>query len=457
MADFMIRIIEHDFNVKILSKNEGSVLYYGFKESFVHFVLYEQHTIYQAHIPRLKCAIGFEYLMEKSEASPCDYQASNSILFTEAGENQFQITFGKNTFELSPQDQPDFFAAVNADIKAYKQAYEVIDKGSFNKSITKIDSYTKKPVLLKPENLHLLLVFLFEQLISENEKSTGSFSFPELCNNLWENKLTLSGPAFRKMAESLGQYSLGPDSDLFQIIQYNVFGEFFWSNDSAKSVDEVSKILKDGYKKLTQTQKAAFKALHKGHKVPVLLIFGFVTGEISFTDYLKYTTHSLQPDSREEQKIRMDATMVDYFFRFAKERDYQYLGYNVYLPEVKGSKERSIYYFDPHFLTARDKAIRVAKDFKEKHNYKGVKLALWMAMRIKDNDYAYPNVEVLNGERMSSEKILKSLDYEAGFLKNNFELEFPIMGTNVKDEQAMEDTTYIAVNQFHSTLYYFTV
>lgn len=103
------------------------------------------------------------------------------------------------------------------------------------------------------------------------------------------------------------------------------------------------------------------------------------------------------------------------------------------------------------WLAARENAVGLAVELKrtseEKDGYRGIRLVLEYSPGTKEA--AVSLHEILTGEKMPSEEILKALHTEAEILEQCGK-EFEVMVGQ------MEGQTYHAVNHRYVTLYYFT-
>lgn len=463
MDNFMLRIIESDFKVSTLCKNEEACLYYGFKDELVHLVLYTKSAVDQTHVLRFQFAACFEYLLDKDEASPRVFEISEKLAVEKLSDTAFIFHYGQRQFEIDTKVNADFFAVIHADIKVYKEAYTRIDLAKLQKLSSELTTDSGKPIILTYDNLRLLFVYQFENLLFGNDKRKTHLSFNALYSNTLDKKYAVSAAEFQKMAEQLSYFT--PESlEVIEMplmdLQHELFGEIIWGKDVDRSGTStaIGGILKEGFSKLTPSQKVMFKSIYKQHAGFVLLVFAFVTGKISLQQYIHFATGGYQPDSKEEQKIRSQATMIDYYRKLTEPRDYRYLTYRVQLPQDKDLHAKTYHYFDHHFLSARDKAIRQVKAYKAKHKkYADVKLQLYF-MEYNDPDPAeYRTIDILTGNRMHSDEILGALDTEAKILQNNCGENFPVMQTASPEVEGVSDAKeYIAVNQSFVSLYYFT-
>ncbi len=454
MKDIWINIIESDFDVKLLAKNENACLFFGFRGALIHFITDSNGMIFQTHAPRFELAVGFEYLFEKEEVSPAYHKVSKSILLTDGDQSLFQIHVGKESFELMPEVHVEFFQAVNADIQRYLNACNAIDRGEFDEPMEKLRRPSGDQIIIKPHNIQILLQLLFEDSFTGEIDGEHSISLMELYDRLWDKKCNVSDKDFIKMAESIRNFSLVSDNEIVDVVdtmQFNVFGQESFSIKDNVPLESIVEIIKDGYLDLTLTQKVVFCSIVERYDVIVFFVFAYIAGEISLNEFIDYATKGYQPDSKEEQQLRMDITLIDYFNIQAKEGVSKYLGYTFKLPAINEIKARSYFYYDSCFLRAREKAIRQIINFNKEHGvYEGVILNLVLAMYFFSEEREPGKYTILTGERMHTPDILSTLDHEAAILKHQCGFYFPVMQSDYEGE------TYEAVNQFYSSLYYFT-
>lgn len=469
MDDFMMDMIPIDFEVKQLVKNDASVLYYRFKDGYVHFVKYGNNTIDQTHILRYKLAVCFNYLFE-TEGAPPEYFLADHLMFrkviayskrgTKRDAGEFTIQYGLDKYEINKSDHKEFFKLVVSEVKAYNKAYAILDKANFNESLKGYNTLYGSELTVKTDNVHQLLPFIFDTFTLKNPRSKTLLSYHLLYSRMLDKRFVFTKKELREIAQSFSYFDPEQMSEiehLLNIVQYNVFGEIFWSKESMASEDELVKILSEGFNELTIAQQVMLKSIYKQHHIFILVVLAFITGEISEGKYLMHTTGCYQPDSKEEQSIRYHSALINFFNETTQMGNGRYLGYRVELPKIDKQEKQSYSFFDPHLLTARNKAGKLVKSFKEGFNtYEGVKLYLVFCEydEMLENDNR-PNpevrfIEILSGKRMHTPDILSALDFEARVLQGNCGESFPIMETSSGDEK------HIAVNQFFVTLYYFT-
>lgn len=105
-----------------------------------------------------------------------------------------------------------------------------------------------------------------------------------------------------------------------------------------------------------------------------------------------------------------------------------------------------------------EETIRKIKEFKEEQSkYKEITLSFVFIDFEEDKEPIIRSVNLLTGKRMHTQEILNSMNLEAKVLRDYCGLSFPIMQMMHEDEETKENQQLIAVNQFYSTLYYFTV
>ena len=134
-----------------------------------------------------------------------------------------------------------------------------------------------------------------------------------------------------------------------------------------------------------------------------------------------------------------------------KSFDIKINSYTVKAPSKKNDgKLLAITFEDENCLTARDKAVLQAKEYRTQINtYKGIQLIVNYLEENADGKYRKKKYKILTGWRMGTEKILPHLDFEANLL-------FKANTVFPEIQAQFENQNYLAVNQNYNTLYYFT-
>lgn len=323
MSDFMIEMMQNDFNVEVIAQKENAHLMLGIRGSHYHFVESIQdgsfNTMDQHHIPRFQMAYWFDSLSRIKEASsvrPLSAKISPSFRLTLFEDDQIGFSSVVD-YILKEKDSEKFFKAVKKDIARLRRANKLIqsnDNGYYLDGITTQHGRSIETGLLDVEDLQMIA---FDYLLHKSVGRKPFFGIIMMYNKLIDGDLAISDEDFMEMASWLDFFNPEEVEEeylkLFSSVQKKHFQKQIWGKRSKVSQEEATGLFKDLYMKLNPIEKVQFKTLYELHGTFFFLSIAFIFQDIKMANYIELCARGQQPDSTWEQKIRYESNVVQMF------------------------------------------------------------------------------------------------------------------------------------------------
>ena len=270
-------------------------------------------SFFQRHYPRFLMAAC---LRQQDHYFPSpDYAVSTQAKWFPfpvliRGRNKITCTFDGIDFDL----QESFVLKMKADLILLETAVSSIAHDSSGAmTIPGITTFSKKPIL--SANDDLLRAMAFESVVL-GKRLRGSFGiFRGYCLlDQWDtssHKVKLASAWLRRQLEEDRQ-----DFDVEYLrrldrAQIDVFGKPIWLEDQKS----VSKILVDavvrGIDNLNPSRRAQLLLMGDFFDASFLYLLAPVVGEESFSDFMERACQGMQPDSEEEQQVRVGIAYIE--------------------------------------------------------------------------------------------------------------------------------------------------
>lgn len=322
--NFMKEMIQHDFNVRLLSEVDDAIMLAGIRPTYYHLITHSDMCLSQYHIPRYTMAYRLGYLLNNEwnqPDRPMHFELINRRIDAVdfSGGNYGFYTLSRY-FKFNGEFSETFLKEVKKDISLLQKAGKMVKSDNTGVFIEGINTPSGS-VLRHKDNEDLLIAVAFDYLLSKGKKRL-SFGIYELYCNTIDRKYNLSIKDFREMADFL-EY-VDPEkldtyvSDAFNKLQEKFFTKPVWGKGIKVDRDDTVNVLKEVHKKMNPGQKVIFKTLFKNDHCFVMLILAFIYGLIDVYTYCDQITGCYQPDSKEEQSIRMDSNMIQLFISLTK-------------------------------------------------------------------------------------------------------------------------------------------
>ena len=323
MSDFMIEMMQHDFNVEVIAQKENAHLMLGIRGSHYHFVESIQdgsfNTMDQHHIPRFQMAYWFDSLSRNKDVTsvrPLSANISPSFRLTLSADDQVGFSSVVD-YILKEKDSEKFFKAVKKDIARLRKAKKLIKtkgKKFYLDGIKTMSGRRIESGLLDYEDLQIIA---FDYLLLDTLRKKPVFGIYIMYSHLIDNNTDFPNEEFDKMALRLASIRTEDMSHgvslLFTDVQKKFFSKQIWGKGVKIPTEDVSILLREFYTNLNPYQKIEFKILHVLHRTVILLLIGFIFQSITLSKYIELNTQSEQPDSEREQRIRYESNVIQMF------------------------------------------------------------------------------------------------------------------------------------------------
>lgn len=310
----MLEMIPQEFDVKLISQNEGGALFAACRPDVWHFVLattkwsvsnYQSIDIGQFHWPRYSVAralasggMGVPPLVRQ--------------LGMQLDQDSVSVSVRDRVFRLSPtivkEMKKDLASLERAmtKVRATAEGFEVID------------AETSRGFSVVAEQRCLAEAIAFEWEVRGHLDYANFAVYSAFCT--WRDFIcddpTKAADIARGMAEEMISWDptrIGDDpywESVFQI-QERLWGTRLWGPGIDAEEDVLRDILLRAFGKLSSIQFAQFVLMNGMHRGGPFHAFATLFGIIDFDGYKYWRTREFQPDSPEEQEIRTHSSFIE--------------------------------------------------------------------------------------------------------------------------------------------------
>jgi len=316
MKDYLRDILQHDFNVQVLSENEEAILFIGYRKAHYHLVVSSGNNLSQHHIPRYYMATQFRsvYGVEWNFPDrPLHNEINHRLHAINFSGNEYGFYTNAGYFKINDDAKQEFFNEVAKDIELLEQAGNLVKKTESDFLLHRIKTPNGKNIT-HTNNDKLLTAVAFDYLLFKGKKKQP-YGLYKLYSNVIDKENELKSMDFKRMVQFLNM--IDPDKmdesivEPFDRVQSSFFEAKIWGKGISFNADIAQKSIEKAFEKLTDIQKVMFIALNQLHGAACLHIFSFILNEIDVYQYCYPITQCYQPDSKEEQMIREEANMVE--------------------------------------------------------------------------------------------------------------------------------------------------
>ena len=311
--DFMLDVIQSDFNVKLLMQKEDARIFYGFKNGYVHFVKEYGNYIVQQHIPRFEFArcfmILFRNKIENNQKSPAD-KFNSKFMVAKYSEELYSIIFGKHTFQLSLYEADEFFNEIKIDVQKYQKAQKTIKLFDEILCLETPLTVNGNYFISKDRNIDHLTAIAFENQIFKNLSTKPPVSIYAMYSKVIDENYEITSEEFTELAQTYRYYNPDEMSDELKSVFLKIQKKFSFPDFNA-GTDQIKKKMELIHNLLTPIQKAQFAEIYDLQRgTPFFMMLALITNIIDASEYIEMVSPGLQPDSEFEQKIRYETNII---------------------------------------------------------------------------------------------------------------------------------------------------
>jgi hypothetical protein len=330
----MWQMIPSDFDVSLVSEDRERRLFAARRESVWHFVKaipgdgaepkegFFHWDIGQAHLPRYSVAVAVSTLKHFNDLHPERHLSDQAVMTYESdwagiysrGPGIYDITLLQTARGLPPevlaliQEDIDKLAECSAPIKMQDGYYFLLDE------------HTPEGHPIISKSRRLVEAIAFEKVIfgELNAERLGIYAAFSLCADL-KNSGGLARDYFAELVKNQLIYNAvefrgSPFLDLVMSVQSKLFPKPIWGliDDTPIAMPETEAIdiVVDAARNLSDVQQAQIWMMVHLHSAGLFLPLAQVVGANSWNRYTEWKTQGLQPDSEEEQTLRLETAFI---------------------------------------------------------------------------------------------------------------------------------------------------
>ena len=352
-------ILQHDFKVTILCEEEDANMYVGYRPAYYQFLVEQDVYLFHYHIPRYLFASRFGTVIEMNWNKP-DFPLLMEITKTMGAlkftDEIYGLSAAGRHFKIKKESALKFHKELDKDFTKFMKASKLIKKKKSGYYLEGIVTPGGSEIVHKDESyLHPVA---FDYLLSKKKH----FGIYELYSDVIDGNTELTDNDFGAMADflagSLESYKKYQQEIIkrkeeaennfkaaflydFEVVSngltrsqieqetekmFELYGKVqevcldkpVWGKDIKTNKNVVEKGIRKAFNNLTPEQKVVFKSLYELHRSTAFLILAFIHQIIDADKYCEPLTRGYQPDSKEEQSIRMESNMIQFFLSLIK-------------------------------------------------------------------------------------------------------------------------------------------
>jgi len=226
------------------------------------------------------------------------------------GRNKLSGTFDGIKFDF----QESFIKKMKEDLIFLEAAVSKIENDASGlMTISGVRTFSGQPIFSKTTDL--LRAIAFEAVILGEQLTDSHGIYRGYCLlDEWN-----AGSQKVKLTSTLLEEQLGEDQKKYDVdyinklnrIQMNVFGEIIWAENPKSSFKRNVDIVINSIDKLSLPQKAQLLLMVDFFQVPFLQLLPPILGAELFSDFVERGCRGFQPDSIEEQEVRIGVAYIE--------------------------------------------------------------------------------------------------------------------------------------------------
>lgn len=353
MDDFMLMMMESDFNVSILSKNEDSALMAGIRITHYHFLEYKtkffnpdnqeniseggfvQNThhqgvhnmniIHQHHIPKYQLALSFDMLFRtkwNEPDRPLVAELSNRIWAAKFSEEKYAFIIGNVVYHLKDIDNNLIFSEIKKDVKRLNNANNLIRWDDGKCYLNDFNTINGSPIESPDGNDSLIQAIGFELKLFKEKRVKPRLGLYTLYSVMQDERYTFEAKQLKEYANGLTDCYLNSGNNYFLELIYRIQKSYFkepvFNNGVIPDNKNVFKQIKLAYQNLKPYQKVILHQLYPVNGITFLVCYAFICDEIDLYEFNDMINKGYQPDSKVEQQNRYETNVLKLFGSFFK-------------------------------------------------------------------------------------------------------------------------------------------
>jgi len=312
-TELMVQAIGDDFNVELVAEDESWLLFVSERKDFFHFVEYdiEEQILSQHHVPHLAFARALERAAVEGDESVIPVQEGVGIL---PGEESFlMLGDGAVPFSVLGEGLSQRLLKTAKALAAARKKV-VFEEGAY----TIPEAATSEGNAVLSASKALIEGIAMERSLRRRLNAQDFGLYSAFCTHV-DSPCALDEISCLK--DLLGSHFAFYEDDFSDSgmvdaaaeVQRQLFPYPIWGPDIAVNAASRTKALKAAVKRLTPAQATQVVLLNGMHEANVFVALGVATGIISYEWYKELQTVSFEPDSEEEQFVRISASFIELF------------------------------------------------------------------------------------------------------------------------------------------------
>jgi len=317
MDDFMLNIISMDFDVDLLTTNDGKALFYAQRDYLIHFVVYQNGMIQQLHIPRFVLAERYSIVLSGKYDDRHVFFINKFLGVTKGVDDSLSLIVNGDKYNFNKKDNSGFYGIIINDVKKYEQGRKMIERNDGGCVLKDVVSAYGKDIFSDECNIELLSAIAFETLVSES-KNKKTLSIFLLYSKFLAGKYKFTKSIVNKIIKTLNSIYIDENLNAHIDRIYNKLVENKILRELEEDKPDLSEYTKYGFNNLSETGRAVFAELTARVKGHFILLFGYAASLIDKNELIEILTEGCQPDSKYEQETRSILSIVDEFKKMVK-------------------------------------------------------------------------------------------------------------------------------------------
>jgi hypothetical protein len=347
----MKEVIESDFSVNLISKNETTELFGALRKGGTetiraplglwvthvmgvwHLVLnhsvreenFTRNQVSQWHIPRYEMATQLERLTRAGKRHPNAPRPLLNILdeglsLAIFGENQLGVAFSSG--EMHTDLKKAFQSKLRKEVVILKAAQKnIIEEGD---TFVLPEVRTPAGHQVQSKSRELIEAVAFEHAVL-GDLDAGNFGiYSAFCTQVdFDTTREMPSDLIRsliteQMEHGEALWNLADRTDAFIKVQEMLFPKQIWGPGVNLDQGEAEQILAEGMARLKRSQRVQFVLMNGMHAAGLLLPLCVISGLATFEEYVSILCRYDQPDSPEEQDRRKEAAFIKLFGKLSE-------------------------------------------------------------------------------------------------------------------------------------------
>lgn len=322
--DKMAAIVAHDFKVELLCRSENAALYWATREGMWHFIEQVDQggvvSLYQWHIPRFTMADQLRKVQSVSSAYyPIYSELAPGLTLVLHAPGKFSIVTGSLSSTTPVPAAVE--KQLRKDLKILVRAKSEVSCDSDDDfSLAGATTPEGTPVCSSSEELIAAIAFEWLTTGGLYAFSFGAYSAHCTCLDFKESERMSDAYIANLVDDSLAEDVSETRKDVrewFAETERRLFNRPIWSEYGKTNSREASRALSKAMAKLTRTQRVQFLWLNVMFEPSVMMPLAVLSGVISFEEYANVRSAGRQPDSSEEQALRMEIAWIKLYGELA--------------------------------------------------------------------------------------------------------------------------------------------